>query len=98
MREQLPRLAEELPLEYVVLFGSYAKDRYTAFSDVDLLVVYREPSREDAFRLVRTILKIPGLEPHVYTLEEARTLSGVLRRMVEGGIVVYPEGKDGPEV
>jgi len=97
LRERLPHLAEALPLERVVLFGSCAKGRHTAFSDVDLLVVYRGPSREDAFRLVRTVLKIPGLEPHIYTSEEARTLSGVLRRMLEGGIVVYPEGRDGPE-
>jgi len=34
-------LKKELPVSLIVLFGSYAKDNYTAKSDIDLLVVYR---------------------------------------------------------
>lgn len=45
----LPELKEKLPVRRVVLFGSFAKGRATAHSDVDLLVVYEGPPREDAF-------------------------------------------------
>jgi len=94
LREGLPGLAKKLPLRKAVLFGSYARGDYTVGSDVDLLVVYSGPPREDAYILVRKALAIPGLEPHVYTEEEYRRLGKGGLRMEEGGIVVY-EGKEG---
>jgi predicted nucleotidyltransferase len=40
IRTGLNALKEQLPLKRVVLFGSDAKDRHTAGSDVDLLVIF----------------------------------------------------------
>lgn len=82
-------LAEVLPLELVVLFGSYAAGRQTAASDVDLLVVYAGAPRADAYSLVRRVLDLRGLEPHVYAEEEARALWPTLERMIRGGVQVY---------
>jgi predicted nucleotidyltransferase len=90
LRERLPRLAERLPLVRVVLFGSWAAGRHTAASDIDLLVVYEGPPREDAFAVVKTSLAIPGLEPHVYAEREAETMRDRLARMTAGGIVLFP--------
>ena len=86
LRDGLPALAEALPLRRVVLFGSWAKGRATAFSDVDLLVVYAGPPREDAYAVVRRHLPVRGLEPHVYAQAEAAQLQPTLDRMTNGGI------------
>jgi hypothetical protein len=49
------------------LFGSYASNRFTAASDIDLLVVYEDPERQDAYEIVANQLRLPRLEPRVYT-------------------------------
>lgn len=88
LRERLPALAAMLPVRRVVLFGSWAKAKATAFSDIDLLVIYADPPRDDAYRLVRRCLKVRGLEPHVYTETEAASLRPTLDRMTRDGIVL----------
>ncbi len=91
LREGVRRLAAVLPLKRAVLFGSWSRGRATAFSDVDLLVVYAGEPREDAFRLVLSTLNLRGLEPHVYAEDEAKSLEATLNRMTEDGVVLYPE-------
>lgn len=86
LRDRLPALNADLPLRSVVLFGSWAVRRATAFSDVDLLVIYAGPARENAYRLVRTTLGLRGLEPHVYSEPEARALGSTLERMTRDGV------------
>ena len=89
LRQQLPALAEVLPLKRVVLFGSWAKDRATAFSDIDLLVVHAGRPREETYKLVRRCLQMRGLEQHVYEAEAAQ-LQPTLDRMTRGGIELIP--------
>ena len=89
LQERMDELDKHLPLLRVVLFGSYAKGNYTVASDVDLLVVYQGPPREDAFAVVKKVLNIPGLEPHVYSEGEYRQVEQRIARMTEGGIVLY---------
>lgn len=79
-----------LPVTLVLLFGSYARGNYTVASDIDLLVVYSGQAREDAFAIVKTTLGLQGLEPHVYSEEEYRSLQPTLDRMTEGGIRIFP--------
>lgn len=66
LRERIPLLARKLPVVKAELIGSYAKGNYTAASDIDLLVIYSGPPRDDAYVLVRKVLGIRGLEPHLY--------------------------------
>ncbi|PLV56744.1 nucleotidyltransferase family protein [Thermotoga sp. SG1] len=89
IRKSLPQLLKELPVRLVVFFGSYAKGNFTAFSDVDLLVVYEDPFREDAYKIVKKTIKLKGLEPHVYSLNEYKQMEKIISKMVEGGVVVY---------
>jgi predicted nucleotidyltransferase len=70
----------------VVLFGSWAKGRATAFSDIDLLVVYSGPPRYDAYKIIRRSLHLRGLEPHVYTEDEASQLQPTIDRMIADSI------------
>ncbi|GAC1335324.1 MAG: nucleotidyltransferase domain-containing protein [Chloroflexota bacterium] len=86
LRRDIPILFEVLPLERVVLFGSWASGRATAFSDIDLLVVYAGRPREDAYKTVRQCLLLRGLEAHVYAAEEAAQLDDTLDRMTRHGI------------
>jgi predicted nucleotidyltransferase len=87
----LPELAKVLPLRRVVLFGSWATSRATAFSDVDVLVIYSGVPRDDAYKLVRRQLSLRGLEPHVYTEEEAAAIQPTLDRMTRGAIDLMHE-------
>ena len=92
---RLAALAEMLPLKRVVLFGSWAKGKATAFSDVDLLVVYADPPREDAYQIVWKSLDIRGLEPHVYSQQEATERKRSLKQMAEDGILLFPPTQTG---
>jgi uncharacterized protein len=83
-------LARELPLNRVMLFGSWATGRATAFSDIDVLVIYEGPARSDSFELVRRHIPVRGLEPHVYTVVEARRMETLLERMARGGVPIFP--------
>lgn len=89
LRLRLAALAGELPLRLVILFGSYAKGNYTIASDVDLLVVYRGNKREDDYAVVKRMLNLPRLEPHVYTETEYEEVQESLHRWIEEGIVLW---------
>ena len=88
LRRRIPPLQSKLPLRRVVLFGSYARGRQTAASDIDLLIVYAGEPREDAYALVRRTLNIRGLQPHLYTQQEYEQVRATVERMVRGGIPV----------
>ena len=88
LSERLKELEEKLPLVHVVLFGSHAKGNYTVGSDVDILVVYRGGRRDDAYAVVKKVLDIPRLEPHLYTEGEYEKMKGTLSKMTEGGVVL----------
>jgi len=90
LQQRLPQLHAVLPLVRVILFGSYAKGNFTAYSDIDLLVVYSGQPRDDAFALTKKILALRGLEPHLYTESEYHQHREVIDRMTQDGIVLFP--------
>ena len=94
LSERLKELREKLPLTRVVLFGSYARGNYTVGSDVDLLVVYEGEARPDAYALVKKTLRIPRLEPHLYTEEEYRSMRGTLEKMSKDGVVLFSKDQE----
>lgn len=95
LSERVKELGEKLPLIRIVLFGSHAKGNYTVGSDVDILVVYRGEKRDDAYALVKKILDIPRLEPHLYTEEEYERMKGSLNKMTDGGVVLLSASERG---
>ncbi len=88
IQDKLGELEKKLPLLVVVLFGSYARGNYTVGSDVDLLVIYKGGRKADAFKVVKRILAIPLLEPHIYSEDEYREMKERIDRMIKGGIVL----------
>ena len=84
-----------MPLLSVILFGSYAKGRHTAASDVDLLVIYDDPRRPNAYEIVVESLRIPRLEPLVYSRGEFERLAErdppFVRALLRDGLAIYGE-------
>lgn len=64
--------SERLALKKVVLFGSYAKKRYTVGSDIDLLVVFDDSNcaKDEVYKTLRRSIKLPRLELHILSVKE----------------------------
>jgi len=91
---RLKTLCRHLPLKRVILFGSWARGRATAASDIDLLIIYEGSRREEAYSLCWDIIDIPQLELHIYTEEEYERLKASgshLPREAERGINLWPD-------
>ena len=89
LRERVKDLETKLPLDRVVLFGSYPKNRYTVGSDIDLLIVYDGKTRQDAYTLTKKTIDILRLEPHLFTVQEYEILKPTLDKMTEKGILLF---------
>ena len=97
LRSRAIRLAEEMSITLVALFGSWVKGRETASSDIDVLIVYREPRRPDAFNTVSRTLGIAEIEPHIFTVEEfeafVKNSPRTKKEWVEDAIIIYQNDK-----
>lgn len=91
LQEQMPALAKALPLKRVILFGSWAANRATAFSDVDVMVIYEDPPLSDAYERAVRAMHVQGLEAHVYSRSQAQALAPTLENMTREGIVIHEE-------
>lgn len=93
LKERVRILSEELSLDLVVLFGSYATGRFTVASDVDLFAVIRGGRKDYAYVRMYDILGVDNLQLHIYTREEYEKLkknSPFFMREVEGkGVVIF---------
>jgi len=74
LREVRLRLEKRLPISRMILFGSYARESYTAGSDIDVVVVYRGHQMDDAYKIIMNEARLPRLELRVYTEEQFRGL------------------------
>ena len=90
LEEGLKALEKEVPLLEAWLFGSWARGRASVGSDVDLLLLYQGPRREDLHRLARKAFPGLPLGLRAYAEEEAARLEAVLARMREGALRLRP--------
>lgn len=91
LKEGVLRLNEVLLVERAVLFGSWSRGRATVASDVDVLIVYRGETRDDAYKLAWRVLGVPGLELHLYSEHEAEGVAPTLERMTQEGVSLFPQ-------
>jgi hypothetical protein len=98
IRRGAEAISKSLPLRLVILFGSYAKGRHTAASDVDLLVVYEDPKRDGDYGICWDAFGIPQAEILVYTRSEYEGLKGkgALKGIEGEGIVIWGSGDGAP--
>ncbi len=71
-------LSESLALKKVIIFGSYAKRRYTAGSDIDLFVVFDDTrcAKDNVYKTLMKNIKLPRLELHILSLKEYQEING----------------------
>jgi len=67
-------LERKLRVSKIILYGSYAEGRHTAGSDIDVVVVYEGKERPDAYKIVDEEVRLPRLEPKIYTMEHFNAL------------------------
>ncbi len=85
-------LKEKIPLAKLILFGSYAKNRYTAASDIDVLIIYKGNRLSDDYHIIWDTLQLPEVQLHIYTLDEFEKLKSSgssFPKEVEKGVIVY---------
>lgn len=71
LKNYLDKLQNQFPLDGVFLYGSWAENRATQDSDVDLLVLssyFKELSEEDRDRLLYKLSVGTPLDLHIYGL------------------------------
>lgn len=90
LSQGLDTLQEQLPCLLVVLLGSYARGKFTAASDVDLLVVYRGEENGQVYAMEKRVSNIPRLEPQVYKEDDCRKMKNTLNKMIRGGALIHP--------
>jgi predicted nucleotidyltransferase len=83
LKQACVRLEGKLPISRIIPFGSYAVDRYTAGSDIDVVVVYRGNEIENAYKIVMNETRLPRLEPRVYTEEQFAAVSAASPRFAQ---------------
>ena len=86
LRDRITEVGRVLPLQQATLFGSWTTNRATAFSDIDILFIYSGPARDDAYYVLRRTLDVRGVEPHVYSENEAALLQSTIERMSRDGV------------
>jgi predicted nucleotidyltransferase len=89
LRIKIKELAKKIPLSLVILFGSYAHRSYTVDSDADLLVVYKGKEKQDAFAMIKKLLDISLIEPHVHSEDEYEKQRGSIDKITAGGVVSF---------
>lgn len=81
-----------IPVEAAYLFGSWAKDHASQWSDIDLAII--SPSFEgakfyDRRKLYRAILEIDvGIEPHPYRPEDFNDSNPFVREILKTGVKI----------
>lgn len=88
--DAVPKILACLPVDKVLLFGSYTSGTFTDQSDIDLAVFLEDGFVDllDAYRTVSRILRNYKLDfqPQVFNTQELITPIGILEEIYEHGI------------
>lgn len=91
--DYINKLKQQIPVEKVVLFGSYAKGNYTKDSDVDLAVfspAFDNMSRLDGltFLLMQALGYKIDIQPQPYTMKDYAEHTGLVDEIIKTGIEI----------
>ncbi|MHB1275865.1 MAG: nucleotidyltransferase family protein [Candidatus Humimicrobiaceae bacterium] len=91
--DYINKLKRQIPVEKVVLFGSYAKGNYTKDSDVDLAVfspAFDSMSRVDGltFLLMQALGYKIDIQPQPYTMKDYTEHTGLVDDILKTGIEI----------
>lgn len=85
------KLSKVIPIEKVIIFGSYAKGNSHEYSDVDIAIFsdyFKDMSRVDGiyFLLLNAMDYDIDIEPQPFTIDEYNQPIGIVSEIVKTGI------------
>jgi predicted nucleotidyltransferase len=85
------RIGKQIPIEKVILFGSYAKGDYSDNSDVDIAIFskhFAETEQKEAFLFLfmQTLDFKADLQPLAFTVEDYENPIGIVDEIIKTGI------------
>ena len=91
MTDYINKLKKKIPVEKVILFGSYSKGSYTRDSDVDIAIFsseFENMSRLDGltFLLMEALGYNIDIQPQPYTMRDYFERTGIVDDILKTGI------------
>ena len=74
LKKSFSEISGKTRVERAMLFGSYAKKKNTAFSDIDIFVVVGDNYGMDSYSICWDTIGIPEVELHIYSLYEFQAM------------------------
>lgn len=93
IEDYIYNLSKQIPIQKVILFGSYAKGNTHKYSDVDIAIFsdyFKQMSRIDGlqFLLLSAMDYDIDLEPQPFTIDEIEEPSGLVKEILTTGIEI----------
>ena len=93
IKDYIDNLSKEIPIDKVILFGSYAKGTTHKYSDVDLAIFseyFKDMNRIDGiqFLLLNAMDYDIDLEPQPFTMEDYKKPIGIVEEILKTGIEI----------
>lgn len=91
--DYIDTMSQKIPIDKVILFGSYAKGNAHEYSDIDLAIFsdyFKDMNRVDGiyFLLLDAIDYDIDLEPQPFTMDDYRQPVGIVEDIVNTGIEI----------
>nr|WP_312576574.1 nucleotidyltransferase domain-containing protein [Sedimentibacter sp.] len=93
IKDYVMKLSKVIPVEKVILFGSYANGKQHKYSDVDIAIFsdyFKDIKRVDGiyFLLLNAMDYDIDLEPQPFTLDEYNEPVGIVSEIIRTGIEI----------
>jgi predicted nucleotidyltransferase len=93
IEEYINELSKQIPIQKVILFGSYAKDNTHKYSDVDIAIFsdyFKSMNRVDGihFLLLSAMDYDMDIEPQPFTMDEYNDPVGLVEEILKTGIEI----------
>lgn len=91
--DYVDKIKRQIPIEKVILFGSYAKGRYSKDSDVDIAIFsdyFKNMDGVDAFKFLflQTLEYDIDMQPLAFTTEDYNQQIGIVGEIIKTGIEI----------
>lgn len=93
IEDYVKRVSKDIPVQKVILFGSYAKGNFKKDSDIDLAIFsnyFQDMNRVDGiiYLLTEAADYNIDLEPQPFTLDEYDNPIGIVEEIIKTGIEI----------
>ena len=93
IEEYISELGKQIPIQKVILFGSYAKGTTHKYSDIDIAIFsdyFKDMSRVDGihYLLLSAMDYDMDIEPQPFTMDEYYEPAGLVEEILKTGIEV----------